>query len=222
MVSRAAVQQQAIPTAQQQVLPAIQQQILPTTQQQAIPMVQQQSQPATQQQVMPTTQHRILPPTQQQVTPTVQQQTLPPIQQQVIPTVQPRQTPVPVPIPMLAPTPIPTPVHNNNIAFNAPPTALTTKTEPQPDPITEGPVLFREGEVVWYKNNNAWRIGLVLELVVADGTPNSQSTCFVKPLAHSALQLETVLKIEADMRPFLAFSVPPGMLPKCPTSFIMQ
>ncbi|KAH6660444.1 hypothetical protein BKA67DRAFT_653623 [Truncatella angustata] len=85
----------------------------------------------------------------------------------------------------------------------------TAPSQTQAPALVDEPVIFREGEVVWYKHNNAWRIGVVLKLVTSDDTPQTQAKCLVKPLAHAALQIESVLKVETDLRPFLAFSVPP-------------
>lgn len=47
-------------------------------------------------------------------------------------------------------------------------------------------------------------------VVPADPASGTPIQCQIKPLAHAALPLDAVLKVEADMRPFLAFSVPPG------------
>ncbi|KAH7031253.1 uncharacterized protein B0I36DRAFT_362971 [Microdochium trichocladiopsis] len=64
-------------------------------------------------------------------------------------------------------------------------------------------VLFRDGEVVWFKNGPSWRLGIILQT-----TPTLPVRCLVKPLAHSALQIPAAPKAEDEMRPFLAFSVP--------------
>ncbi|KAI0132095.1 hypothetical protein BJ170DRAFT_718005 [Xylariales sp. AK1849] len=85
----------------------------------------------------------------------------------------------------------------------------TVQAQPTPTSQSAEAVIFREGEIVWYKNNNAWRIGIVLKAVPADTAVPTPSKCLIKPLAHAFLQLENVLKADNDMRPFLAFSVPP-------------
>ncbi|KAI1432808.1 hypothetical protein GGR50DRAFT_558894 [Xylaria sp. CBS 124048] len=59
--------------------------------------------------------------------------------------------------------------------------------------------LFRSGEVVWYKNNNAWRVGMVL---------HSRLTLSIIPFGHPLYPTQEVVKEEADIRPFLAFSIP--------------
>lgn len=69
-------------------------------------------------------------------------------------------------------------------------------------PPTEN-LLFRDGEVVWFKNGPSWRLGMILQT-----TPQQPLRCLVKPLAHSALQIPAAPKAEDEMRPFLAFSVP--------------
>ncbi|ORY62898.1 uncharacterized protein BCR38DRAFT_217095 [Pseudomassariella vexata] len=70
-------------------------------------------------------------------------------------------------------------------------------------------LIFREGEVVWFKNNNAWRIGMALQTLPAEPGNSSASRCIIKPLAHAYFHNENAIKNETDMRPFLAFSVPP-------------
>ncbi|ETS82374.1 hypothetical protein PFICI_04250 [Pestalotiopsis fici W106-1] len=117
-------------------------------------------------------------------------------------TAAPAPTPVPAPTPSHMQTPVHIPV---NAASSSNLTQIQTEARPSPEEI----VIFREGEIVWYKNNNAWRLGVVLEIVPPNGAGNDQPKCLIKPLAHSAIQLENVLKTEPDMRPYLAFSVPP-------------
>lgn len=66
-------------------------------------------------------------------------------------------------------------------------------------------VLFRAGEVVWYKNNNSWRVGMILA---------SGITLSIMPFGHPLYQAQEVIKEESDIRPFLAFSIPqinPGL-----------
>ncbi|KAI0525978.1 hypothetical protein F5B22DRAFT_588542 [Xylaria bambusicola] len=59
--------------------------------------------------------------------------------------------------------------------------------------------LFRAGEVVWFKNNNSWRVGMIL---------TSSPVLSIIPFAHPLYQTQEVVKEEADIRPFLAFSIP--------------
>jgi hypothetical protein len=116
----------------------------------------------------------------------------------------PQPGPVSIPINQTArsnPTPVPVPTYPK-LPEAAPPA-----------PQQDEPVIFREGEVVWYKNNNAWRIGIVLMATAANMATNTPSKCLIQPLAHAFIQIDTVLKTEPDMRPFLAFSVPAGMFP---------
>lgn len=66
-------------------------------------------------------------------------------------------------------------------------------------------VLFRAGEIVWYKNNNSWRVGMVLA---------SGITVSIMPFSHPLYPTQEVIKEESDIRPFLAFSIPqinPGL-----------
>ncbi|KAI1119609.1 hypothetical protein F5Y14DRAFT_446143 [Nemania sp. NC0429] len=65
--------------------------------------------------------------------------------------------------------------------------------------------LFRAGEVVWYKNNNSWRVGMIL---------NSALPLLIIPFGHPLYQTQEVNKEEKDVRPFLAYSIPqinPGL-----------
>ncbi|RWA09074.1 hypothetical protein EKO27_g6037 [Xylaria grammica] len=59
--------------------------------------------------------------------------------------------------------------------------------------------LFRAGEVVWYKNNNSWRVGMIL---------TSKPTLSIIPFSHPLYRTQEVVKEETDIRPFLAFSIP--------------
>ncbi|KAI0432590.1 hypothetical protein F5Y09DRAFT_136221 [Xylaria sp. FL1042] len=59
--------------------------------------------------------------------------------------------------------------------------------------------LFRAGEVVWFKNNNSWRVGMTL---------TSKPSLSIIPLTHPLYRTQEVFKEEADIRPFLAFSIP--------------
>ncbi|TGJ84152.1 hypothetical protein E0Z10_g4596 [Xylaria hypoxylon] len=59
--------------------------------------------------------------------------------------------------------------------------------------------LFRAGEVVWYKNNNSWRVGMIL---------TSNPAFSIIPFSHPLYRTQEVIKEEADIRPFLAFSIP--------------
>ncbi|KAI1850051.1 hypothetical protein JX266_004430 [Neoarthrinium moseri] len=142
------------------------------------------------------------PASQPQPAPTVQQSTTP-IPVPVIPgqhQLQPRPTPQPQPQAARAPAPtstVPVPVPTSTASAPA-------STAPQDEAA-----IFREGEIVWYKHNNAWRIGIVLKAAPANPATATPAKCLVKPLAHAALQIDNVLKSDTDMRPFLAFSVPP-------------
>ncbi|KAI0010961.1 hypothetical protein F4779DRAFT_575355 [Xylariaceae sp. FL0662B] len=99
-----------------------------------------------------------------------------------------RAQPSPVASSLIAPAPVPT----------------TNVLQPQNDES----VLFKVGEVVWYKNNNTWRIGIILKVVPADPTTSSFPKNLIGPLAHPYLPTSNVVKLDPDMRPFLAFSVP--------------
>ncbi|KAI1126117.1 hypothetical protein F5Y10DRAFT_217977 [Nemania abortiva] len=71
----------------------------------------------------------------------------------------------------------------------------------RPYPIAhDHDALFRAGEVVWFKNNNSWRLGMIL---------TSSSTLSIIPFGHPLYRTQGIMKEEADIRPFLAFSVPP-------------
>ncbi|KAH8681193.1 hypothetical protein BX600DRAFT_504921 [Xylariales sp. PMI_506] len=116
----------------------------------------------------------------------------------------------PVPVQATAPTP----VHQPQIAPNPAPPFVTPTAPPiapaQPRmdlPSQEG-VIFRVGEVVWFKNNNAWRLGIVIQTAFPDQIAGMPLKIQLQPLAYTLLKLETVLKVEADLKPFLAFSVP--------------
>ncbi|KAI3332025.1 hypothetical protein HD806DRAFT_177989 [Xylariaceae sp. AK1471] len=59
--------------------------------------------------------------------------------------------------------------------------------------------LFRAGEVVWYKNNNSYRVGMIV---------TANPTLSIIPFGHPLYRTQALTKEEADVRPFLAFSIP--------------
>ncbi|KAI1650591.1 uncharacterized protein F4817DRAFT_236573 [Daldinia loculata] len=89
--------------------------------------------------------------------------------------------------------------------------ALTTQAATSPAPVViqhDEPPLFREGEVVWYILHPSFRLGLVIQNLPSDPTTSTPAMHKIKPLSHSLRALGDVIQPEADMRPFLAFSVP--------------
>ncbi|WKT46267.1 Cryptic loci regulator 2, C-terminal [Fusarium oxysporum f. sp. vasinfectum] len=98
----------------------------------------------------------------------------------------------------------PQPQAQQQIQQQAPPL-----TQAQPPPVQwslKSPVLFRSGELVWYLNGNAWRLG-----VIASSTASHHE---VMPIGHGIVQQNNVNKTEGEMRPFYAFTVPPVNLPE--------
>lgn len=83
---------------------------------------------------------------------------------------------------------------------------VTASVSQSPYPIAhDHDALFRAGEVVWFKNNNSWRVGMIL---------TSSATLSIIPFGHPLYRTQEVIKEEADIRPFLAFSIPqinPGL-----------
>ena len=78
--------------------------------------------------------------------------------------------------------------------------------------------LYRVGEVIWFKNNNTWRLGLIKRVaVINQPTPNGQGrnepNYTIQPIAHSRTLLAETTKFEMDTRPFLTFSVPEVQYP---------
>lgn len=73
----------------------------------------------------------------------------------------------------------------------------------QSNPVNNEPTLFRRGEMVWYQQDPAWRIGIIRQVGAA---PANAYT--IIPLGHSLLKMQDLVKQQAQMRPFLTFSVP--------------
>lgn len=69
----------------------------------------------------------------------------------------------------------------------------------------KSPLLFRTGELVWYKNGQTWRLGLIR----SPGAGSSE----LLPIGHGMVPQRNVPKADLDMRPFYAFSVPPVTVP---------
>ncbi|KAI8964369.1 hypothetical protein F5Y11DRAFT_345515 [Daldinia sp. FL1419] len=88
--------------------------------------------------------------------------------------------------------------------------ALTTQAAASPAPVVaqDEPPLFREGEVVWYIVRPSFRLGLVIQSLPGNPATSTPSMHKIKPLSYSLRAPEDVIQPEADMRPFLAFSVP--------------
>ncbi|RYP26897.1 hypothetical protein DL768_011513 [Monosporascus sp. mg162] len=97
-----------------------------------------------------------------------------------------------------------------------PPVAMGGPSQTSSPGVRAQPIesqLFREGEVVWYKLGNAWRIGIIVAAAAQgpsapDPAAPTEARWRIKPLAHRYLKLQDLLVVEKDMRPFLAFSVP--------------
>ncbi|KAF3061619.1 hypothetical protein GL218_04190 [Daldinia childiae] len=89
--------------------------------------------------------------------------------------------------------------------------ALTTQAATSSAPVViqhDEPPLFREGEVVWYILHPSFRLGLVIQNLPSNPATSTPAMHKIKPLSHSLRALGDVIQPEADMRPFLAFSVP--------------
>lgn len=111
--------------------------------------------------------------------------------------------PATAPAPVSAPAPVTAP---------APAPALSVQPAPAnaaPHPsINNEPTLFRRGEMVWFQQGPAWRIGVIRQV----GTGQIPGYAVI-PLAHSVLNLADVPKQQQEMRPFLTFSVPAISIP---------
>ena len=81
-------------------------------------------------------------------------------------------------------------------------TQTQNRSQNQPSPWNlSAPLLFRTGELVWFQNGNTWRLGIVA---------SAQARGYeLLPIGHSMVPQSNVAKLDGDMRPFLAFSVPP-------------
>lgn len=95
-----------------------------------------------------------------------------------------------------SPVPAPTPV-------TAQGAAQTAAVVPAQVPVNNEPTLFRRGEMVWYQQEPAWRIGIIRQVGSA---PTHAYT--IIPLGHSLLRMPDLVKQQQQMRPFLTFSVP--------------
>ncbi|KAI5925251.1 hypothetical protein F4810DRAFT_70623 [Camillea tinctor] len=104
------------------------------------------------------------------------------------------------------PVPLPVPPSTASEPKNPVPAAVTTAPSVSQTPSRSPPhtdTIFRGGEVVWYKNNHAWRLGIIISVPIMAPVQYT-----LVPLAHNKFHVECVEKPETDMRPFLAFSVP--------------
>ncbi|KAK8105436.1 hypothetical protein PG999_008795 [Apiospora kogelbergensis] len=112
---------------------------------------------------------------------------------------------------------IPGPVAADPPAHSQTPALVSTQTMATPQ--SDDKAVFREGEAVWFLTNPTWRLGIVLEKLPPE-TQDGRLRYMIKQLAHSLLRLETHLRSESEMRPFLAFSVPAVNLPELQNSWV--
>ncbi|KAF3767805.1 hypothetical protein M406DRAFT_328860 [Cryphonectria parasitica EP155] len=114
-----------------------------------------------------------------------------------------KATPEPLPVAAVAPAPAvaeAAPPAANSPALQVLPAAAVSARRP---PGHDEPTLFRQGEMVWYQQKPAWRIGIIRKVPLGD-----DFTYTILPLGISMLNLPDVQKETAQMRPFLTFSVP--------------
>ncbi|KAH8659491.1 hypothetical protein BGZ61DRAFT_286475, partial [Ilyonectria robusta] len=81
---------------------------------------------------------------------------------------------------------------------------LQLSSKPQPRVASwflRSSLLFRLGELVWYQNATIWRLGIVSASV------NDKHE--IVPIGHSSVKKKTVFRLDIDIRPFYALSVPP-------------
>lgn len=80
------------------------------------------------------------------------------------------------------------------------------------------PTLFRRGEMVWYQEAAAWRIGVIRQADLTAPTP----VYTIVPLCHAVLKYPDVQKQQSQMRPFLTFSVPGIVIPQLQSNSFSQ
>lgn len=132
-----------------------------------------------------------------------------------------QQTPVPTPV--VPPTPVVQPAPAAPAAPTAPaapavPATPAVPAAPARHPaLNDEPTLFRRGEMVWYQQGPAWRIGLIRHV-----DPEPTLNYIVVPLGHALLDVADVPKQQSQMRPFLTFSVPAISIPSLQEHFFSQ
>ncbi|KAH7017702.1 hypothetical protein EDB80DRAFT_760940 [Ilyonectria destructans] len=175
-----------VATAQNSPVPAVTKPKAQTLPPQSLPPVQPPIQPSPQ----PLPQAQVqAPPPQPQAPPQLQPQ--PQIQTQPQPQAQPQVAPQP------------------QVQLQ-PHQQQQVQPQPQPQPqITQwalkSSLMFRAGELVWYQNGTTWRLGMI----AASANGNHE----LMPIGHGVVQQQNVSKLDGDMRPFHAFTVPPVAIP---------
>lgn len=76
----------------------------------------------------------------------------------------------------------------------------------QPQWTLQSPLVFRAGELAWYKTGNTWRLG-----IIAGQSPSGHE---IVPLGFARVPQAHAVKQDSDMRPYQAFSVPPVSVPE--------
>ena len=90
------------------------------------------------------------------------------------------------------------------------------QTQPQPAQVwsLKSPILFRTGELVWFQQQQAWRLGIIASTIPSPQTEQQQiSSYIILPIGHGMVQKPQETKSADSMRPFYAFSVPPATVP---------
>lgn len=142
-----------------------------------------------------------------------------PVKADKVPTVRATKlTPVPIPAIPVAAAPVPAAVVKPQVKAEpvvavkreettpvpqAAPAAKQSAT-PDPKPIRwglKGSFLFRIGELMWYQNGNTWRLGVIVA--------QSNSGHELLPISYGLVRQQIVSKVDKELRPFYAFSVPP-------------
>lgn len=110
-----------------------------------------------------------------------------------------------------APTESPVPTSAKPVPANpaAPPAAVPAAAEPPVEHIeVSDHSIYRVGEMVWFgSQTGVWRLGVIASPHRSTGMP-STDTWVVAPLGHAMLRQESCTKSAAEMKPFLAFSLP--------------
>ncbi|KAI1463110.1 uncharacterized protein F4812DRAFT_448090 [Daldinia caldariorum] len=89
--------------------------------------------------------------------------------------------------------------------------ALTTQVAASYTPVAvqhDEARVFKNGELVWYIVYPSFRLGLIVQCPSDNPATSTPRMYKIKPLSYSLRPLADVTQPEADMRPFLAYSVP--------------
>ena len=102
----------------------------------------------------------------------------------------------------------------NSTAMLVPTPLASSKSAEQEQDAQYGKFVFRPGEIVWFHKGGAWGLSVIINRsMLRDSNGREHPHYLVQPLSHPFEHQPPQIKIETDLRPWLAWSAPPAYHP---------